>query len=186
MEAQQALLEESIPDFTRTLPVALFDGRRYVVTGLNYSTGRLDDSQVMYGSPEGVSTNDSRAVKFRDRHNGNEDEEWQFESAGQTDTFIMRELSRPNYVTIDGTYLKNQVVVRPKNKATPMRFVMGLTQDPKANLHAKPPERYLPIFEFVGSRDCLTVTHYQKNEEVLTFAGPEKDAVRVRIAFAGH
>ncbi len=187
MEAQRALLEESIPAFTRTLPDALFDGRRYVVTALNYSTGRLDDSQVMYGSPEGSSTHQSRAVKFRDRHNGNEDEEWQFEKTGKTDTFIMRELSRPYYVTIDGTNLTDQVVVRPRDEATPLRFVMGLTQDPKANLEAKPPELYEPIFAFVDKKDkCLTVKHYGKNEEVLTFAGPEQNAVRVRIAFAGH
>src|SRR5207249_492543 len=44
MDAQKALLNEAIPEWTRTLTNALFDGRWYVVRARDLVGGRIDNS----------------------------------------------------------------------------------------------------------------------------------------------
>lgn len=188
MEAQKALLEESIPAFTRTLPDALFDGRYYVVRQVDFVRGRPFDTDVLYGSPEGDNYAESTAVKFRSRHRDNSDEEWQFEKTGETDTFIMHERSQRRlvYVTVENAAQKDQVKVNVKGSAQTMRFVMGRTEDPNANPNAKIRDLYLPVFLFVRRGDFLTVRGHPVNVENITFAGPLNQAVRVLVDYAGH
>ena len=100
MAAQQAMLNDAIPDWTRTLPNSLFDGRWYVVKARDLISGRIDTTNVLYGSPAAASYLDY-SVQFRSRHANNGDEEWAFQKTGQNDTFVMVERSRPNYVKLD-------------------------------------------------------------------------------------
>ena len=190
MEAQKALLEKSIPAFARNYPFSLFDGRYYVVHQLDYVRGNPDDTQVLYGSPDGVSTRDSFAVKFRDRHRDNGDEEWLFERIGNTETFLMRKRTNESpayvYVTINSDFIKNQVVVRAKSQAQPIRFIMARTEDKKIGNDAPIPDQYFPVFLFANRGDCLAVTYHTPHQEITTVAGPLNQAVRLRIDYAGH
>ena len=180
MEAQRALLSEAIPEWTRTLPNSLFDGRWYVVKGLDPQGGRIDDSQVMYGSPS-TSTGWylDRTVQFRDRHKDNGDEEWVFEKTGDDDTFHMRERSRWWYVMLrDGRRFE---VGGPQ--AAKLRLVMGRTKDPAVQPTAKRRDLYVPVIGVVGSGDYLTWTRGGTN---VVFAGPLDKAVRIQIVHSGH
>lgn len=185
MDAQKALLTEAIPEWTRTLPDALFDGRWYVVKARDLLGGRIDDSNVMYGSPAAATYLDY-TVQFRSRHANNGDEEWAFEKTGQNDTFYMRERSRPNYVKLDGP----RVIVG--NPALPgalggpkakLRLVMGRTNDPAVKPDAKRRDLYVPLIAFLDSGNYLTYTRGGSN---LVFTEPQDKAVRVEIVYSGH
>jgi len=171
---QRALLDQAIPEFTRTQPEALFDGRRYVVRS-------LDDSRVMYGSP----VYNDLSVQFRNRHEGNEDEEWRFEKTGESDTFIMRELSGPAYVTLEKSLpLGVAVKVGDRSKAVKMKLVLG--QNPKAAPDAKPRDQFLPIFGFVGRTEYMSLEKYRDGDHSFAKLGPENEAVHLQIVYAGH
>jgi hypothetical protein len=185
MDAQKALLNEAIPEWTRTLPDALSDGRWYVVRARDLLGGRIDDSNVMYGSPAAGSYLDY-TVQFRSRHANNGDEEWAFEKTGQNDTFYMRERSRPNYLKLDGS----RVIVGnpglpgalggPKAK---LRLVMGRTNDPAVKPDAKRRDLYVPLIAFIDSGNYLTYTRGGSN---LVFTGLQDKAVRVEVVYSGH
>ena len=185
MDAQQKLLSEAIPEWTRTLPGALFDGRWYVVRGRDLQGGRIDNSQVMYGSPAAGSYLDY-TVQFRSRHADNGDEEWAFEKTGQSDTFHLRERSRANYLKV----VPPRVVVGNPGLPAPfgganatLRLVMGRTNDPAVKPDAKRRDLYVPVIACIDNGTYLAWTRGGSN---LVLAGPQDKAVRVEIVYAGH
>ena len=173
----------------RTLPNSLFDGRWYVVKARDLISGRMDTTNVLYGSPAAASYLDY-SVQFRSRHANNGDEEWAFQKTGQNDTFVMVERSRPNYVKLDkgGTPIK--VIVgnagMPGALGGPnarMRLVMGRTNDPAVKPDAKRRDLYVPLIAFIDTGNYLT---YMRGGSNLVFAAPQDKAVRVEIAYSGH
>lgn len=189
MDDQKALLKEAIPEWTQTLPNSLFDGRWYVVKARDLISGRIDTTNVLYGSPAAASYLDY-SVQFRSRHANNGDEEWAFQKTGQNDTFVMVERSRPNYVKLDkgGTPIKVMVgnAGMPGPLGGPnakMRLVMGRTNDPAVKPDAKRRDLYVPLIAFIDTGNYLAYTRGGSN---LVFAGPQDKAVRVEIAYAGH
>jgi hypothetical protein len=189
MAAQQAMLNDAIPDWTRTLPNSLFDGRWYVVKARDLMSGRIDTTNVLYGSPAAGSYLDY-SVQFRSRHANNGDEEWGFVKTGQNDTFVMVERSRPNYVKLDkepqGTSVKVGNAGMPGPLGGPnakMRLVMGRTNDPAVKPDAKRRDLYVPLIAFIDTGNYLA---YIRGGSNLVFPGPQDKAVRVEIAYAGH
>jgi hypothetical protein len=171
MNAQHALLAEAIPDWTRKLPDMLFEDRWYVVRGRDLQKGRIDNSQVLYGSPAAGSYLDY-TVQFRGRHRNNGDEEWQFEKSGQNDTFYLRERSRPNYIS-----LKDSRVKMDRSRVK-LRLVMGRTNDPAVKPDARRRDLYVPVIGLVGRGDYLTWTRGGTN---IVRVGSLDKAVRVEI-----
>lgn len=196
MDAQQALLNEAIPEWTRTLPGALFDGRWYVVKARDLVGGRIDNSNVLYGSPAAGSYLDY-TVQFRTRHANNGDEEWAFQKTGQNDTFWMRERSRDNHVKLDQSGTLYRVIVGNPDLPGPLggpsaklRLVMGRTNDPAVKPDAKRRDLYVPLIACVDDPDRGlkngTYLTYTRGGQNLVFAGSQDKAVRVEIVYSGH
>jgi hypothetical protein len=187
MDQQKALLNEAIPAWTRTLPDALFDGRWYVVKGRYLVGGRIDDSNVMYGSPAAASYLDY-TVQFRTRHPNNGDEEWAFQKTGQNDTFWMVERSRDNHVKLDKPPAPYRVIVG--NPGAKLRLVMGVTNDPAVKPDAKRCDRYVPLIAFVDDPDrglkSGTYLTWTRGGTNVVFTGSQDKAVRVEIVYSGH
>ncbi len=186
MEEQKKMLADAIPEWTRTLPQALWDGRWYVVRGCDLQNGKIDRSQVMYGSTDtGYIPLDS-TVQFRDRHPNNPDEEWRFESAGQNDTFYLYKRTYAWYVTIDTFimgYENRRIIIWSQEKRMKLRLVMAPTNDPAVPPATPRKDRYMPALGFVPSGRYLTWTRGGDN---VVRPGAAKDAVRVQIEPAGH
>lgn len=196
MDAQKALLNEAIPEWTRTLPGALFDGRWYVVKARDLVGGRIDTSNVLYGSPAAGSYLDY-TVQFRTRHANNGDEEWAFQKTGQNDTFWMRERSRDNHVKLDQSGTPYRVIVGNPDLPGPLggpsaklRLVMGRTNDPAVKPDAKRRDLYVPLIACVDDPDRGlkngTYLTYTRGGQNLVFAGSQDKAVRVEIVYSGH
>ena len=199
MEAQQTLLNDAIPDWTRTLPDALCDGRWYVIKARDLISGRIDTTNVLYGSPAAGSYLDY-TVQFRSRHANNGDEEWAFQRTGQNDTFWMRERSRDNHVKLDLSSkppAPYRVIVGNPDLPGPLggpsaklRLVMGRTNDPAVKPDAKRRDLYVPIIAFVDDPErglqSGTYLTYTRGGSNLVFTGPQDKAVRVEIVYSGH
>jgi hypothetical protein len=192
MDDQKALLNEAIPEWTQTLPNALSDGRWYVVKARDLVGGRIDNSNVMYGSPA-TGTYLDYTVQFRSRHANNGDEEWTFQKTGQNDTFWMRERSRDNHVKLDQTrvIVGNPDLPRPfGGPSAKMRLVMGRTNDPAVKPDAKRRDLYVPLIAFIDDPDrglkSGTYLTYARGGSNLVFTGPPDKAVRVEIVYSGH
>jgi hypothetical protein len=139
MTAQQAMLNEVIPKWTRTLPASVMDGRWYVIQGPHTHNRRWDTSQVLYGSP-GRGTYLDYSVTYRTRNNRNGDEEWIFDKTGPNDAFVLRQRSRPR-----GLAHINGVSVQPQG--WPVRIVMA----PVKGRVGWGVEPYVPALGFVGT-----------------------------------
>ncbi len=179
MQKQTDMLSLQIPAWTKTLPNSLFDGRWYVIRGRDLQKGKIDNSQVLYGSPAAGSYLDY-TVQFRDRHNNNGDEEWVFEKTGNTDTFTMRERSRPNSIRVSPNGGRLEVNSREK---IAMRFLMVRNNDPALPQNAPRKDAYLPGIGFPTRGDYMTWTRFGTN---VAFAGPLGKAVRLQIEYSGH
>ena len=199
MDAQKALLNEAIPEWTRTLPDTLFDGRWYVVKARDLVGGRIGNSNVLYGSPA-TGTYLDYTVQFRTRHANNGDEEWAFQKTGQNDTFWMVERSRDNHLKLDlskpgASYrvIVGNATMLPAPEGGPsarLRLVMGRTNDPAVKPDAKRRDLYVPLIACVNDPDrgpkggtYLTWTRGGQN---LVFTGSPDKAVRVEIVYSGH
>ncbi|MBO9706967.1 MAG: hypothetical protein J7521_02040 [Caulobacter sp.] len=169
MAAQRALLNEAVPAWTRTLPTSVLDGRWYVVRGHYLNRGRVDNSQVLYGSPAartGYILN--LTVQFRDRNFRNGDEEWLFEKSGPNDAFTMRQRARAHFIGMEGG-------VRMRPSGRPLRLVMGPRRGPPAG----GADAYVPVLGFVGGGDeylCWT-----RGGSNVVGVGPIDRAVPVEI-----
>jgi hypothetical protein len=172
LTAQAALMEQSIPPWTRTMPKTLFDGGWWVFRGLDPAGARIDASQVLYGSPSAQFIPLNYTVQFRDRHNHNGDEEWMLEPAGNTDTFCLRVRARNYRVVREGDR------IMCKDGATPLRLVMGRTKASAVPADAKRAQLYEPVIGMVGQGAYLAWTRGGQN---LVRPGDLNAAVRVRI-----
>jgi hypothetical protein len=183
MNKQSQLLAEHIPSWTRTLPDALY-GRWNVVWAHELINGKIDKTNVMYGSPAAGSFLDW-TVQFRSRHANNGDEEWALEKRPvpadkpEDDVFFLRERSRPNYVSLQDI----RVVMCCNLPKAGLRILMGHTNDPAVPATAPRRDLYVPVIGFVDNHTYLTWTRGGNN---LVFTGPLEKAVRVEFLPAGH
>jgi hypothetical protein len=182
MNKQSQLLAEHIPSWTRTLPDALY-GRWNVVWAQELINGKIEKTNVMYGSPAAGSFLDW-TVQFRSRHPLNGDEEWALEKQPvpadkPDDVFFLRERSRANYVSLQDI----RVVMCCNLPKAGLRILMGRTNDPAVPATAPRSALYVPVIGFVGKSTYLTWTRGGSN---LVFTGPLDKAVRVQIESAGH
>ncbi len=175
LDLQISMLNEQIPDWLASYPDSLYDGRWYLVRGANLQFGRIDESQVMYGSPAAQNATLNYTVQFRDHNWGNGDEAWRFEPTGRTDTFTIRELSRPGYINRDRY---DRVMVDPTIEPASFRLVMAPSQDP-ALQSASRRKRYVPVMGQVGA-DGSYVSWTRGGTNVAWFRSID-DAVRLRI-----
>jgi len=183
MDKQRKLMDEQIPSWVRTVPTALFDGRWYVLRAQELVSGKIEKTNVMYGSPAAGSFLDW-TVQFRTRHANNGDEEWAFEKLPvppekPNDIFFLRERSRPNYVSLQGT----RVVMCCDLPKAGLRILMGRTNDPAVPATGPRRDLYGPVIAFVDNRTYLTWTRGGNNT---VFTGPLDKAVRIQIEPAGH
>jgi len=184
MNKQSQLLAEHIPSWTRTLPQVLTAGGWHVVWAHDLINGKIDRTNVMYGSPAAGTFLDW-TVQFRSRHANNGDEEWAFEKQPvppdmpEDDAFFMRERSRPNYVSLQDI----RVVMCCNLPKAGLRILMGRTNDPAVPATAPRRDLYVPVIGFVGRGTYMTYTRGGTN---LVFTGPLDKAVRVQIEPAGH
>ena len=141
MTAQQVMLNEAIPKWTRTLPASVMDGRWYVIHGPHAHNRRWDTTQVLYGSPgNGQSHIHNFSVSYRGRHSRNGDEEWIFDKSGPNDAFFLRQRSRDRSIAhISG--------VRMEPKGWLLRIVMT----PNKRAPGWGSEPFLPVLGFVGT-----------------------------------
>jgi len=180
MTAQKELVAEAIPDWTRTLPDSLFNGQWYVVWALDLQNGRIDASQVMYGSPTTGSYLD-RTVQFRDRHNNNGDEEWRFEKTGSSDTFTMRKRSQPQYLSNANYVTKEGDRIMVNDKGAKLRLVMVRTNNPAVKADAKRRDLYVPAIVLVSDSSDKPYLRWTRGGNNVVFTGSADQAVRVRI-----
>jgi hypothetical protein len=207
MQAQRALLDEAIPDFTRTLPDALFNGSYHVVRvqtaipkpGPDYFysvlavLGRTPSSSgLLDGGP--FAPPPSFSVVVRNPRENTGGEEWMFEKArpadATDDTFFLR--VRSTEAPAPGLYLAaggSGLASGPKAKAQTMRLVMGRTLDEKVSPDTKPRDLYLPVLAFVPLGEYLVPDYASLlfvHQGVVQFGSNEPLAARVRIEPAGH
>jgi hypothetical protein len=140
MTAQQAMLNEVIPKWTRTLPASVTDGRWYVIIGPHMHNRRWDRTHVLYGSPDGPSHIDRFKVSFRNRNARNGDEEWVFQKTGPNDGFVLRQRSRDRFVAHEGG-----VTMQPRG------WTLRLVMAPVKGRTGWGVEPYVPALGFVGT-----------------------------------
>ena len=172
MTAQRLMLEEVVPKWTRTLPGSMLDGRWYVLRGPR--NGGMDTSHVLYGSPATGYRPLDYTVQFRRRNDRNGDEEWLFEKVGANDAFILRQRSRPCFVTSQGGG------VRVEPTGMPLRLVMAPT--PGGGGWGR--EAYVPAIGFVGSN--AYICWMRPGAGGVVRLGPRNEAAHIDIVPAGH
>lgn len=183
MEEQQKLLDEEIPEWTRTLPEEVLRSDSWFVIRAFGLSGKAptDDSLVMYGPPQADL---SKFVRFRDRHPWNGDEEWSLEkvatdkSAIEHDVFTLVVRNRNAVLILDKRDLK-MAYTSTDPKRPKLRLLMGRSLDPNVKPDTLRRDAYIPVMGFVGKSEYVV----SKITSGTTIAGdgPEDKAIRFRI-----
>jgi hypothetical protein len=183
MEEQQKLLAEEIPEWTRTLPeeVLRFDSWFVIRTfGLD-GKPPTNDSLVLYGPPR---SDLSKWVRFRDRHQWNWDEEWNFDkvdkskSAIDHDVFTLVVRTEKAVLVLEKRDLKIAYTASNPNRPR-LRLLMGRSLDPNVKPDTPRRDAYIPIMGFVGKSEY--VISKLLSGTTIAGDGPEDKAIRFKI-----
>jgi hypothetical protein len=160
MALQRAMLNEAIPQWTRTLPASLTEGRRYLVRGPHMHAGRWDISRVLYGG-RGLGFVDPQTRRHFPREAPNA-EIWLFQKRNPNggpnapnapnDCFFLRQGPRDRFVAVD----RGKVDLRPY--AALLRLVMA----PTNGRQGWGSEPFVPALGLVGASEYL---YWQRKDD---------------------
>lgn len=183
MEAQQKMLAEEIPEWTRTLPEEVLKPDSWFVIRAFGIDGKppTNDSLVMYGPPQ---SDLSKWVRFRDRHPWNWDEEWNFDkvdknkSAIDHDVFTLVVRTGNAVLIIEKGELKISYNSNNPNRPK-LRLLMGRSRDPNVKPDTPRRDAYIPVMGFFGKSEYI-ITKLSSGTTIAV-SGPEDKAIRFNI-----